>query len=1432
MATIYSVRSNLADYAPGATALITATGFEFGSSVTFRVQHASGPGEDGLYGTLDDVVDILGGAGHDPWTVVDGGDGDADGLANGEILTSWYIDPDDSLDQTFLLTASGPDWTASSSFTDSATTGVPVPASPTTANSAWFIDYLVPGSTGTGLINSFVRLQDNSTIPGFEAGYNTDARPVQFNEDTSVQRTFALHYVEIPKVTIDGVTYLALNLDLNESNANDPDAKLITLQNLKVFSSSTPNLNNMDLATRLFPTATLNYELDRDQNHDGDAQDAGETNNAVEMTDWNSGSGTGDYQVLIPVAAVGNNAGFAGVSASDYIYVYSEFGMKDGIGRPVEGGFEEWFVYRQASMSIDKTATVDGGIVDAAGDTVSYTIVVTNTGSEALTGITVTDPYVTDLTYVSGDANNNDTLDLLESWTFTASHVVTAEEVNSYGGGDGWLENTAMADSNETNPVVDSALVPVQAFRTLAIDKTATVPGDAADTAGEFITYEYQVTNTGNVAIANVKVRDDNATPDDTSDDFDATFQSGDDDNDGLLDVSETWTYDSTREVTQAMLDAGGLLTNWATATGDDATSDEDNATVEIIQNKSLHLFKNVQVDGGTADKVGETITYFFTVSNVGNAAIADVSVRDDNATPDNPDDDFDAVYEFGDVDSDGLLDVNEVWSFFSTLEVTQEMLDAGGSLTNWATATGQDATSATDDATVEFVQRKSLSLEKSAAVLDGTADGTSDVIRYIYSVSNTGNAAIANVNVRDDNATPDDTSDDFDVTFQSGDDDNDGLLDVSETWTYDSTREVTQAMLDGGGSLTNWATATGQDATSATDDATVEIVQNKSLNLEKSATVPGDTADTVGEFINYIYEVTNTGNSAIDNVSVYDDNATPEDTDDDFYTYYLSGDTDNDDRLDVDETWLFTSKRPVTQAMLDAGGLLTNWATAFGNAALFQDDDATVIVEQKPAINIDKTTIAGMQSGDGLTGLHTGDAIRWHYVVTNTGNTALSNVEVVDDNGTSGNTADDFTLTLWSGYQSGDSDLDGRLDVDETWVFEKSGTAVAGTYRNIGTARGTASGGGTAQDDDSSSYTAITPNSLIAPTGTTPEQYISGGAMTFQTYYASQGGAIQYGVTSGKIGQTNPGVFFYMTGAKGDIKDADNDNILDPISIRVDQSVSLSTFKPFAPLTDTNNIKLYKVIDDGDGVVDGGDTLVAAKMTSIAYQKNASLPNYGDLVVTFTPDAEGTMYVLSVKYSTSAVIGTQVGTQPANWPTVHYDFATYVNNAFTEAYAAGINLAPKPVSMMMLAGDEGDGALAIRAAQTKAAYTAALNWWAAQGFDVDALKKQSVQVADLGADDDGWVLGMNQDGIITIDDDAASHGWSLGVGKVADGKVDLLSVLVHEVGHLLGQTHEVMGESLEVGVRSLPVPMDGPLEADSPVGLVGVLDQPHPLVG
>jgi hypothetical protein len=127
-----------------------------------------------------------------------------------------------------------------------------------------------------------------------------------------------------------------------------------------------------------------------------------------------------------------------------------------------------------------------------------------------------------------------------------------------------------------------------------------------------------------------------------------------------------------------------------------------------------------------------------------------------------------------------------------------------------------------------------------------------------------------------------------------------------------------------------------------------------------------------------------------------------------------------------------------------------------------------------------------------------------------------------------------------------------------------------------------------------------------------------------------------------------------------------------------------------------------------------------------------------------------------------------------------------------------------------------------LRAGQVQPLLTQALARWQAAGVDTSALGRIDVRIADLG----GLTLGRADDGIIWLDDNAAGWGWFVDRTPRTDveftrkgnqgelNRMDLLTVLTHEVGHLVGQSHTangVMQETLTAGTRRTAEPVPGP---------------------
>jgi uncharacterized repeat protein (TIGR01451 family) len=460
-------------------------------------------------------------------------------------------------------------------------------------------------------------------------------------------------------------------------------------------------------------------------------------------------------------------------------------------------------IVQDPRLTIAKSADVAS--VHAAGDVIHYTVTLGNAGNMTLTGITVSDPLVTNLVYASGDANSDGKLDLTETWTYTGSHAVTQAEIDNGGIVDPALKitNTATADSAQTDPQTASTSVLVAQNPHMTLTKGASLAdgGAAADNAGDVIKYTIALANDGNMTLTHPTVSDPSVS--DLAPVMAGGFNAGDTNHDGKLSVGETWQYTADHTVTQAEIDNGGVvdpalaISNTASAATDQGASASATASVSVAQNPGLTLAKAGTFNDTNADgfaNPGETITYTFTETNTGNMTLHNVTVSDQGS----------GVTVSGSPIASLAPGASDGTTYTGTYTITQADIDAGFK-DNTAGAASDNATSAPATAHVVLPQNAHMGLSETVSD-PNSPSSAGDPLLYTFSLTNDGNVTLQNPMVIDAVATG--------ITLEQigpdivGDANHNGQFDVGETWMWDGSYTLTAADITNG-SVQNMANAT-----------------------------------------------------------------------------------------------------------------------------------------------------------------------------------------------------------------------------------------------------------------------------------------------------------------------------------------------------------------------------------------------------------------------------------------------------------------------------------------------------------------------------------------------------------------------------------------------------------------------------------------------
>lgn len=621
-----------------------------------------------------------------------------------------------------------------------------------------------------------------------------------------------------------------------------------------------------------------------------------------------------------------------------------------------------------AALRLVKSATPAEAASYNAGQEITYSFVVTNTGNVPVTSIAIDEVAFTGSGALSAIDCPTDALEPAEQLTCTASYTLTQDDVDA-----GELVNTAEASGTAASGPVTSdestVRTPQVAASGLALTKTA---GTAfVNAAGEVVTYTFTIRNTGNVTVHNVAVDETRFTGTGAAPMVSCPA--------GTLAPGQQLVCTADYTVTQADMD-GGDIENTARATALDTAdehveSPESTATITANAAAALTLVKTADVPSYGA--VGDPVVFSFLVTNTGNVGVEGIEIGE-------------SAFTGTGTLSSIVCPVTELApddTTTCTAEYTATQLDIDrGSIVNTATARG--ATEAgdlvqSDPSTVGVDAAQAPELDLVKTVTPAQADAAGDQVTYSFEITNSGNVTATGLTIAE-------TA--FSGTGGIGAPSCGSALAPAETVTCDLTYTLTQADIDAG-EVSNTAIATASAAggavESAPSTAEVSIDRSPALSLVKSAdsASPGDIL--VGQVVTYSFVITNTGNVTVTDPGIVEGA---------FSGTGSLGDVAcaDTDPLVPGGQLVCSADYTVTQADVDSGEL-SNTATATGDGPAgtspptSPESTALFPAPAHPGLSLEKTTTTTEVSA-------VGQVVSYSFRITNTGNTTARDVAVSED--------------------------------------------------------------------------------------------------------------------------------------------------------------------------------------------------------------------------------------------------------------------------------------------------------------------------------------------------------------------------------------------------------------------------------------------------
>jgi len=754
--------------------------------------------------------------------------------------------PGESITYTIQVTNGGPDTATGVALLDALPTGVTLVSASTSQGSysapTWTVSSITSGSTATLTIVATVDSgTEGSTIlntASVSAVNETDTDPANDSDDASIN-------VPAVDVTVSKVVDTAtanpgatVTFTITAGNSGPGTATGVVITDVLpaglTLLSATPSLGSMTGST------------------------------------WTVGAlGAGASATLTIVTTVDS-----GTAGSTIMNTATLTGVNEVDTDPSNDSSAATVSVNAVDVTVTKT--VDNATPNP-GDTIVYTVSVSNLGPDAATGVTLVDALPTGTTLVGVVPSQGSYVG--STWTVGtissgAAATLTLTVTVDVGTAGSTIVNTAtVTQVNETDRDPgndsDSVSVVVPAID-LAVTKTVDNP---AAVEGETITYTVVVTNTGPDSASSVEITD--TLPAGTTLVSTSTTQ-------GSV-TGAVWSVGAVAVGGGATLTiiatvdagtAGTTLVNTATLsasteTDTNPTNDSDTADVTV---QAVDIVVAKTVDSATA-QVGDTVTFTVSAMNIGPDTATSVVISDPLPAG--------LSYTSGSPSQGGYVAATGTWTVGTipagatatlTMTATVDAGTPGSILVNTATvaSVAETDTDPGNDSASASVAIPAVDIALTKAVTAATAN-PGDPLTYTITITNNGPDAATGVDVTD--VLPTDVTLVASSTSQgslSGSVWVVGSLGVSSSATL--TYDVTVNTGTEGSTITNTASVTGvtQDDTDVSNNSASASTSVNAVDLVVAKSVDIAVANP-GDPVTYTVTVTNNGPDTATGVTITD---------------------------------------------------------------------------------------------------------------------------------------------------------------------------------------------------------------------------------------------------------------------------------------------------------------------------------------------------------------------------------------------------------------------------------------------------------------------------------------------------------------------------------------------------------------------------------